>query len=124
MERNIRKSNLLRLIFTLLSIILLTSNISFSQTSDDADKKLTKRERIEKYFMDGVNYYIGRDFINAAEMWKKVLDLEPSHKRARMYFEKAFNKYQDMQVNYYKGLKKYMQMSVEMQSHILRKHYL
>lgn len=107
MERNIRKSNLLRLIFTLLSIILLTSNISFSQTSDDADKKLTKRERIEKYFMDGVNYYIGRDFKNAAEMWKKVLDLEPSHKRARMYFEKAFNKYQDMQVNYYKGLKKY-----------------
>lgn len=66
-----------------------------------------KREIIEKYFMDGVNYYIARDFKNAAEMWKKVLDLEPTHKKARMYFEKAFEKYQTMQVNYYKGLREY-----------------
>ncbi|MBN1898301.1 MAG: hypothetical protein JW827_05960 [Spirochaetes bacterium] len=62
---------------------------------------------IETYFLEGVNFYISRDFKNAAEMWKKVLDREPSHKRARMYFEKAYDKYQEMETNFYQGLRRY-----------------
>ena len=65
---------------------------------------------INQYFMDGLSFYLQRDFKNASELWQKVLELEPSHSRARIYFEKAFKKYQNMEINFYHGLKLYTEV--------------
>ncbi len=83
----------------ILIILILTENILYGETIET-----NKIELINKYFKKGVTYYITRDFKKASEMWKKVLEIEPSHKRAKIYFEKAFKKYQKMEVNFYTGL--------------------
>ncbi len=49
-------------------------------------------ESIETIFTRGLNYYIQREFKNAAIEWKKVLDLDPNHTRARTYMERAYSK--------------------------------
>ena len=61
-------------------------------------------ERIETLFTRGLNYYIRREYKKAAMEWKKILDREPTHRRSKVYMEKAFTKYNVMEVNFYQGL--------------------
>ncbi|MBU1077937.1 MAG: hypothetical protein KKH98_11635, partial [Spirochaetes bacterium] len=63
-----------------------------------------KDKIIDDFFMQGLKSYIQRDFKGAAESWQKVLELQPTHNRAKIYFEKAFYKYQTMETNFYRGL--------------------
>lgn len=63
-----------------------------------------KDKIIDQCFMEGINFYLQRDFKKASELWKKVLEMQPTHNRAKIYFEKAFQKYQDMEINFYHGL--------------------
>ena len=58
-------------------------------------------------YSKGVNFYLQRDFKQAAFMWQSVLEQEPNNKKAQEYMEKAYNKYNSMQVYFYKGLKYY-----------------
>jgi len=81
--------------------------ISIKLYSSTNISRNTNQELINKYFQEGINFYIARDFKSAAEMWKKVLDLEPTHQQAKIYFEKAYEKYQEMMMNYYKGIESY-----------------
>ncbi len=66
-------------------------------------------ETDETLFTRGLNYYIQREFKKAAEEWKKILDRNPTHARAKIYMEKAFLKYNAMEINFYKGLDKFNQ---------------
>ncbi len=65
---------------------------------------LSAYETDETIFIKGLNYYIKREFKTAAEEWKKVLDRNPAHTRAKLYMEKAYQKYNDMEINFYTGL--------------------
>ncbi|MDD5066961.1 MAG: tetratricopeptide repeat protein [bacterium] len=74
---------------------------------------MSREKLLESFFQKGVNYYIQRDFKSATQEWKKVLEIEPSHQKAKIYFEKAFTKYQDMEKNYYLGLAQFNQGQCE-----------
>ena len=66
-------------------------------------------EQVESIFTRGLNYYIQREFKKAALEWKKLLDREPNHGRAKQYMEKAFSKYNIMEINFYRGLNQFNQ---------------
>ena len=74
------------------------------QDFDNKRKQIERERMIKQYFMEGVKYYIQRDFKNAANLWQKVLDLDPDHKKAKEYFEKAAKLYTDMEGSFYKGI--------------------
>ena len=99
---------ILSLIFTLVLSLYLVYAQDTSETPEEdpikEQKRIVKERRIKQLFMDGVNYYIQRDFKNASDKWDQVLGLDPDHEKAKEYYEKAFNLYDDMQQNYFKGL--------------------
>lgn len=94
-----------KLIVLLLFFLLFMCGNAISQQKTSVNEK--KNSKIEELFMKGLNYYIQRDFKRASESWEKVLNLEPTHSRAKIYFEKAFKKYQNMEINFYQGLHKF-----------------
>ncbi len=67
-------------------------------------RKKEKQGMIDSYHNEGVAAYVRRDFKTAAEMWQKVLGLEPSHQKAQRYFLIAYKKYTEMMTAYYHGL--------------------
>lgn len=69
---------------------------------DEANQNLA-----DKYFLEGLNRYLSRDYKQAVEFWKKVLEIEPFHKRAMMYMEKSYEKSKSMENNYYDGVNKF-----------------
>lgn len=70
-----------------------------------ADTILQKKHNkiIKKYYMEGMNYYLQYDFKNALKLWKKVVKIEPSHKKAKIYFKKAFKKNKDIKLSLNNG---------------------
>lgn len=89
------------ILFLVLIVFLYVPNVYAVRASKGIGEK---DKIIDQYFMEGINFYLKRDFKNASELWKKVLELQPTHNRAKIYFEKAFQKYQDMEINFYHGL--------------------
>jgi len=71
-------------------------------TGEISEEQINKQ--IESIFTRGLNYYIQREYKKAAMEWKKVLDIDPTHERSREYMEKAFSKYNMMEVSFYQGL--------------------
>ncbi len=69
---------------------------------DEANQNLA-----DKYFLEGLNRYLSRDYKQAVESWKKVLEIEPFHSRAMMYMEKSYEKSKSMENNYYDGVNKF-----------------
>ena len=90
-------------------ILLLNINVLYSRkSSENTNLKQSKKEmEIQFFFMEGLSFYVKRDFKRASELWWDVLELEPSHNKAKIYYEKAFKKYQDMTVNFLTGKKMY-----------------
>ena len=80
-----------------LKLVLLIIILLFTTT-------LNALQSVEAVFTRGLSYYIQREFKKAALEWKKLLDRNPNHNRAKIYMEKAFTKYNNMEINFYKGL--------------------
>ncbi len=78
-------------------------NAEITSISPDEGKK----DLAEKYFVEGLNSYLTRDYKQAVDSWKKVLEIEPFHSRAMMYMERSYEKAKAIENHYYAGVEKY-----------------
>lgn len=61
-------------------------------------------ETEESLYMKGINAYIQREFKAAAYYWRRVLEINPQNEKAQSYMEKAYDKYNAMQLHFYNGV--------------------
>lgn len=105
------EKRLLSVIVSLMGKILVSLLLVFCPCmlsgAGQADKATNKEAVVESFFQKGVTFYIQRDFQSATTEWQRVLELEPAHQKAKIYFERAYEKYQDMEKNFYFGLDSY-----------------
>jgi len=67
-----------------------------------ADKTETEVRRL---FLTGLQNYLKRDFSAAANIWDKVIKMDPTYRKAKEYMEKAWAKSSDMATYYLLGAK-------------------
>ena len=84
----------------------------------EMSKPKPKKKDPDKYYYEGVDYFIKKDYDNAIKSWKKTLKIDPTYEKAKQRIEEAeqiknnekqmedlkdieedFKKYQEMQGN-------------------------
>ncbi len=67
-------------------------------------KSKEPNKRIKEYFEEALRYYKQYEFIHAAKIWQKVLQLDHNHQKAKTMYTNAQKKYTAMMTYYYYGL--------------------
>jgi tetratricopeptide (TPR) repeat protein len=62
-------------------------------------------ETEESLYIKGVNFFIQRNYREAAAAWQQVITLDPGNTRAREYMEKAFDRHDAMETFFFTGLR-------------------
>ncbi len=92
-----------------------SKNLSELKLDDDIDAKIaqyTEALDLEKLYRTGLGYYDNKDYNEAAEMFRKALDLDPKNKVIKDFYEKANARATatneplppDLKQKYYKGV--------------------
>jgi len=71
-------------------------------------EKMAKGQALRQY-MKGLNHYNKRHYGKAASVWRILLELEPDFEKAKIYMEKAAEKYEKMQRHFYLGKARYLE---------------
>lgn len=98
-----KKLLIILFLFALTNCIPVKVNRSYNAGST---KRYNEEQLIimEKLYLQGANSYKQRDFKGAATFWDNILGMNPYYKKAGIFYDDAFNKYDGYQKNYYRAM--------------------
>ena len=64
-----------------------------------------EEKKIDQYCSEAMKFYKQYEYKKAADLWQKVLKLDPGHEEAKTNFDKSSKAYQDSELSFYQGLK-------------------
>ncbi len=107
----------------LVNILVLILMIQMSVLNLYALSK-NKLKLVQKYFYEGVKFYIARDYQKAADEWQKGLFIDKRNKKIKQYFKKAQMKYEAYLTSFYDGMEYFKNKQYNKASDKFKKAFL